>query len=105
HLFGDERYKYRGELVHVEGQLLRLVRYDPPASLRDDGATDLYEAWVFPEGHHGPPYCVVFAEKPSDLPLKEVFEQGPWVAGDAYFFKRYKYQAGDAWRLAPLLIG
>jgi hypothetical protein len=26
HLFGPERYKYRGELVHVEGRLKRLPR-------------------------------------------------------------------------------
>src|SRR5947208_3665903 len=36
HLFGPERAKYRGELVHVEGRLRLLRRYDPPESLPED---------------------------------------------------------------------
>src|SRR5439155_7593130 len=49
HLFGPERAKYRGELVHVEGRLRLLRRYDPPESLPEEveKITDLYEGWVF----------------------------------------------------------
>jgi hypothetical protein len=103
HLFGEERYKYRGELVHVEGRLKRLRRFDPTPALEADGYNDLYEAWVFPEPIGGNPYCVVFGELPSGLKPGEDLDR--WVSSDAYFFKLYRYQAADGWRRAPLLIG
>jgi hypothetical protein len=105
HLFGPERAKYRGELVHVEGRLRLLRRYDPPDTLRDEAQriTDLYEGWVFIEDYGQNPYCVVVSELPGGLKPAEKLDLP--VAVDAYFFKRYLYGARDGRRLAPLLIG
>jgi hypothetical protein len=105
HLFGPERWKYRGELVHVEGRLRLLRRYDPPESLPDDAdkITDLYEGWVFIEEYGQNPYCVVVSALPGDLKPAEKLDVP--VEVDAYFFKRYLYGARDGRRLAPLLIG
>jgi len=105
HLFGPERSKYRGELVHVEGRLRLLRRYDPPESLPDDPdrITDLYEGWVFIEDYGQNPYCVVASVLPEGLKPAEKLDVP--VEFDAYFFKRYMYGARDGRRLAPLLIG
>jgi hypothetical protein len=105
HLFGPERAKYRGELVHVEGRLRLLRRYDPPDTLRDGAwhISDLYEGWVFIEDYGKNPYCVVVTELPGGLKPAEKLDLP--VAVDAYFFKRYLYGARDGRRLSPLLIG
>jgi len=105
HLFGPERWKYRGELVHVEGRLRLLRRYDPPESLSDDPdkITDLYEGWVFIEEYGQNPFCVVASVLPDGLKPAEKLDVP--VEVDAYFFKRYLYGARDGRRLAPLLIG
>lgn len=103
HLFGEERYKYRGELVHVAGRLKRLRRFDPTPALEADGFPDLYEAWVFPEPSGGNPYCIVVSELPAGLKPGEDLDRR--VSCDAYFFKLYRYQAADGWRRTPLLIG
>jgi hypothetical protein len=105
HLFGPERWKYRGELVHVEGRLRLLRRYDPPESLPDDAdkITDLYEGWVFIEDYGQNPYCVVASALSDGLKPAEKLDVP--VEVDAYFFKRYLYGARDGRRLAPLLIG
>jgi hypothetical protein len=103
HLFGAERYKYRGEPVHVEGRLKRLRRFDPTPALAADGYHDLYEAWVFPDSSSGNPICVVVSERPAGLTPGEDLDRH--VSADAYFFKLYRYEAGDGWRRAPLLIG
>jgi hypothetical protein len=105
HLFGPERWKYRGELVHVEGRLRLLRRYDPPESLPDDPdkITDLYEGWVFIEEYGQNPFCVVASVLPDGLKPAEKLDVP--VEVDAYFFKRYLYGARDGRRLAPLLIG
>lgn len=105
HLFGPERWKYRGELVHVEGRLRLLRRYDPPESLPDDAEkiTDLYEGWIFIEDYGQNPYCVVASGLPDRLIPGEKLDVP--VEVDAYFFKRYLYGARDGRRLAPLLIG
>jgi hypothetical protein len=105
HLFGPERSKYRGELVHVEGRLRLLRRYDPPESLPDDAEkiNDLYESWVFIEDYGQNPYCIVVSVLPDGLKPAEKLDVP--VKVDAFFFKRYMYGARDGRRLAPLLIG
>jgi hypothetical protein len=91
-------------VVHFEGRLKRLVRYDPPKSTKLDGLKDQYEGWMFdPDNYGANPVCVVFTHLPSGLePGDKLNVHG---AFDGYFFKRYRYKAGDGWRDAPLLIG
>jgi hypothetical protein len=107
HLFQEPR-KYRGTVVHFEGRLRRVRRYDPPLMLSQLGVRDLYEGWMFDLEHHGGnPICLVFTDLPPGLTVGEDL-QGR-VAFDGYFFKKYRYQAGDTGpgqaREAPLLIG
>ncbi|OAI39749.1 hypothetical protein AYO40_05510 [Planctomycetaceae bacterium SCGC AG-212-D15] len=108
--------KYRGEVVHVEGTLARIRRFDPTTFGREAGITDEYEAWVFDSKQYGAnPICLYVTEVPSEI--KEKIERGEAerlllpVKFDGYFFKRYRYKTGernnnkDVWRDAPLLIG
>ena len=50
-----------------------------------------------------PAPAVAVAAKPAGLTPAEDLDR--WVSCDAYFFKLYRYEAADAWRRAPLLIG
>jgi hypothetical protein len=102
--FFEEPDKYRGEIVHVEGTLRRLRRFDPDKLTAQEGVRDLYEGWLFNSQLYGMhPICLVFSSLPPGLTLGE--NVNITVAFDGYFFKRYRYQAGDKWRDAPLLIG
>jgi hypothetical protein len=104
HLF-EEPAKYRGEVVHFRGRLKRVRRFDAPSFVRK--SYDLpyaYEGWLFdPEVSGANPVCVVFTELPAGVRVAEECDQR--VTFDGYFFKRYRYYAGDGWREAPLLIG
>lgn len=103
-LFDADRAKYRGEIVHVEGRLKRLNWIGSNADLEREGVKDLYEAWIFPPDYFSNPTCVIVTELPPGLkPAEEI--PGVWASFDGYFFKRYKYKAVDAARLAPLAIG
>ena len=103
-LYEPGRAKYRGEIVHVEGRLKRVNWIGSNADLESGGVKDLYEAWIFDEAYFSNPTCVIVTELPPNLkPAEDI--QGTWAAFDGYFFKRYKYKAVDATRLAPLAIG
>ena len=102
HLF-EEPEKYRGQIVHVEGRLKRLRKFDAARIAAREGVPVLYEAWVFDESLFYNPFCVVVTELPQSIQAGENLDYQ--VAFDGYFFKRYRYQAGDGLRDAPLLIG
>ncbi len=110
-LFGPDRVKYRGQLVHIEGRLRLLRKLELPSTLQGmmEGLNELYEGWILdlPSGGF---YCVVCSELPPGLKPAEEIDRP--VTADAYFFKRYEYetreraaQGGQVRRLAPLLIG
>jgi hypothetical protein len=104
HLF-EEPHKYRGEVIHVEGRLKRVRRFDTHGFVRNTYDMPYeYEGWLFDPVLYGAnPLCVVFTELPPGIAVKE--EMDVRVSFDGYFFKRYRYKAADAWRDAPLLIG
>ena len=102
HLF-EEPNKYRGQVVHIEGRLKRLRRFDAPRMAVKQGVPVIYEGWIFGDAYGSNPYCVIATAVPDSIPLGETVEQ--LVSFDGYFFKRYRYKAGDGWRNAPLLIG
>jgi hypothetical protein len=102
--FFEEADKYRGEIVRVEGVLRRVRRFDPDRLTRKEGVHHVYEGWLFnPKLYGTNPLCLVFTELPPNLHVGEAL--GVPAAFDGFFFKRYRYQAGDKWRDAPLLIG
>ena len=102
HLFEEPR-KYRGQLIHVEGRLKRLRKFDANRAAVKAGVSNIYEGWIFGDLSFANPYCVIASELPADISPGEDFEQR--VAFDGYYFKRYRYKSGDGWRDAPLLIG
>ena len=102
--FFEEPDKYRGEIVHVDGFLRRVRRFDPDRLTRKEGVRDLYEGWLFnPQLYGANPICMVFTELPPGLQPGEALNVP--VAFDGFFFKRYRYDAAGKWREAPLLIG
>jgi hypothetical protein len=101
HLF-EEPSKYRGQVVHIEGRLGRLRRFEAPRLAAQQGVPVLYEGWIFGDAYFSNPYCVIATDN-LNLPLGETLNHR--VSFDGYFFKRYRYKAGDGWRDAPLLIG
>src|SRR5262249_39498868 len=102
HLF-EEPEKYRGEVVHYQGRLKRVRQFDAPEFIRDYLPV-IYECWLFDLKVYGAnPLGVLVTELPRGVPVKEQLDIP--VTVDGYFFKRWRYQAGDGWRDAPLLIG
>jgi hypothetical protein len=102
-LMSSERPKFRGDLVHVEGRLIRLVKLAADAELQKEGVAELYEGRVREEGNINP-VGVIVSELPADLKPGEKLSR--FVAIDGYFFKLYRYTDADGnERRAPLLIG
>jgi hypothetical protein len=101
----SEPERHRGQVVHLEGRLKRIVRYDPPKSTLLDGLKDQYEGWMFdPENLGANPVCLVFTHLPAGLEPGDKLNVS--VAFDGYFFKRYRYRSAEGKvRDAPLLIG
>ncbi len=107
HLFLEPR-KYRGEVVSIEGRLKRVRRFDAPQMLWQVNLRDVYEGWLFVDEYGHNPVCMVFTDLPPGLAVAERMEHSVRFSG--YFFKKYRYKAGDSdgpneWRDAPLLIG
>jgi hypothetical protein len=108
-----EPKKYRGEVIHIQGKLGRLARLDPPGPAVARGVTDLFEAWIFYDAQHINPFCALFTELPPQLrPFlgeKHLSEKKIDVSFDGYFYKRFRYIAGDSKpgsaRDAPVFIG
>jgi hypothetical protein len=102
HLF-EEPEKYRGEVVRFRGRLKRVRRFDAPRKVRDE-IPAVYECWMFDPVLYGAnPLCAIVTELPDAVPVRE--EQDIPATVEGYFFKKYRYRAGDGWRDAPLLIG
>jgi len=109
HIYGEPA-RYRGQVIHVEGRLLRLKRYAPPDEALEAGVSNLYEAWIHPEEFGAVPYVVILpAWTPGlseDLLTKDKIEQYIRVSVDAYFFKKWLYPNRDGREVeAPFLIG
>jgi hypothetical protein len=102
HLF-EEPQKYRGQVIHLEGRLRMLRRFDPPKMTDKEGITDLYEAWILDRTYTGNPYCVILSEIPASIQPGNKLDE--FVSFDGFFFKRYRYEASGKWHDAPLLIG
>ena len=94
---------YRGQVIHVEGRLKRLRQFDAPRPAAAEGVAIVYEGWIFAEEYFSNPYCVLVTQLPPGLGPAEKMERQ--ATFDGYFFKRYRYRAGDGLREAPLLIG
>jgi hypothetical protein len=97
--------RFRGQVVHYEGRLRRLVWVPASHYMESQGVKEYYEGWIFdPEVRGANPMCVVFTDLPKGLRPGEGLDQR--VSFDGYFFKLYGYKAGDdKWHACPMLIG
>jgi hypothetical protein len=97
--------KYRGKVIHLEGQLRRVRKYDNvPQGARDKGVLELYEGWIQLPTLKSHPVCVVFPILPDGL--KPAEHMNRWVAFDGYLIYLYRYRSGKDQDLnTPLLIG
>lgn len=115
-LYTNGRLTYKLELLGFEGWLRRLRKAEPTETMKASGITDLYEAWVFPDGSADAALCVFVTELPPGLApqtsLKDTLSQRVSVAG--YFFKLLRYESGmksreevgkNLTRRAPVLMG
>ena len=103
HLLSPEAFKYRGDVVFVEGRLKRVRNIKPTAVLEADGVKHLFEAWVFSETHREYAWCLLLTELPPDIPVAENLDRPVSFAG--YFYKVYRYPTPDGTRRSPLLVG
>ncbi len=94
--------QHRGELVGLKLSVRRTASF--PAPRNSAGAKTVYEAWGVTDESRGNFYCLVFYDKPPELPIHpDVHEEVQFVG---YFHKLLTYQDPlDKTRWAPLLIG
>ena len=99
---GEAPEKHRGELVGLKLSVRRTVSFAAPQN--SAGAKTVYEAWGVTDESRGNFYCLVFYDKPPELPIHpDVHEEVQFVG---YFHKLLTYQDPlDKTRWAPLLIG
>ncbi|MBX7103951.1 MAG: hypothetical protein K1X57_07710 [Gemmataceae bacterium] len=102
-MLGPDSAKYRGEVVIVEGRLKRIRDLGPTRALEADGVKHLYEAWVFSEIYREYSYCVLLTDLPAGIPVSEQLDRRVTLAG--FFYKIYRFRAGDGYRIAPLIVG
>jgi hypothetical protein len=90
----DHPEAYRGRRVTIRGRLERAFRQGAVGSF-----PPLVEAWIFSPA--GDPLCVVYPRADE----MGVPEPGRPVRFTGTFLKTVRYPAGDADRLAPLIVG
>ncbi len=111
-LFAKSRADYRFELIQFSGRLKRLKKIEPNNYLKENGVTELYEAWIFP-ANGTDPLCWILTEKPAGIEPREEYNPSYPVKGSGYFFKLFEYQSKEPsektkgnflTRRAPLMV-
>lgn len=114
HARRDLSYRYiyedyeelQGQLILVEGTLVRLWRHEPDRRMKKDGIADHYEGWVVDKKPSAEPltYCVIFTELPPGIEVGDSVSHPVRFAG--YYFKRYRVRNAQQKPFdAPLLVG
>lgn len=93
--------KYRGQLVELKLHVRRILSHEAPKN--SAGVDRVYELWGWTDESRSHPYVVVVAELPPGL--SEGADLYDDVMFRGYFLKVLRYEAADAQRGAPLLIG
>jgi len=101
---------YHGKLITLTGHIRKLIRV--PAGANDEAIETVYEAWLYTANSQHHPAVIITTSVPAEL-LREVerlkSRNRPVViegiSATGYFFKMYGYQAHDAPRFAPLVLG
>ncbi len=95
---------HHGKLVTLTGHLRRLLAM--PAGKNDHGIDTLYEAWLYTDDSQQHPAVVVCTSVPDGMldafNARELLDH---VSVTGYFFKMFGYDAKDARRFAPMILG
>lgn len=95
--------RYRGDILHVEGNLISLREIPAGAALEKAGIGRLYEARIVEPSVHALPTTVIFSELPKGLAPGTATNLA--IACDGYFFKRHRYKGDDGVeRMAGVVI-
>lgn len=94
---------WTGKMVTLTGRVRKIVEYPP--SEDDLGLGVLYEIWLYTDDSQRNPAVYVCTSKPKNIPSTDGTNVIENVTISGYFFKRYRYTAEDAHRLAPMLLG
>lgn len=94
--------KHRGKLIGMKVSLRRSLAHDEVKN--SAGAKQVYEAWGVTNESRTGLYCLVFYDKPPELPISpSIHEEAQFVG---YFLKLFAYDdAMDKTRWAPILVG
>jgi len=96
--------EYRGQPIHIEGALTRLVLVEVPKGKGEFGIERFYEAWIFTDNQSEIPSVVLFTDLPPGLSPSDGLNES--VSIDAYFFKLLAYRNRDGkGRGAPMFVG
>ena len=107
HLF-QEPHNYRGDVVHFEGKMKRLRKLDPPPMAAQAGVKNYYEGFLYADLLEKDPVFFIVTDLPQGLEPGD--HQDVKVGFSGYFYKIFRYKAGDTDktkmdRLAPLCMG
>jgi hypothetical protein len=95
---------YRGRVLHIEGRLLRLRKWDKiPKDAQEKGVKEVYEGWIALPLRGSHPVCVLFPILPEGLEPAEQVDRD--VSFDGYLICLYRYRSGKGDLDTPLLIG
>lgn len=91
---------YRGELVTIQGTVVRAHRLDAPKN--DRGIESYYQIWIRPADNQHFPMVAYVLHLPDGFPLGMEVAEDMEITG--FFFKRWAYLAGDTVRTAPVVL-
>jgi hypothetical protein len=93
---------YRGIPIHLEGTLLKTLAHEQ-FNEKIAPKKRVLEVWFSTPESRPFPYVVMVEDPPPGLVVG--FDQNERIIVDAYFLRLLRYDAGDAPRAAPLLVG
>lgn len=96
--------RYRGEVVRVQGRMMKLRKYDVTEAAKGHGFKFMYEAWIFGPTPGANPFCVFFPIAPAGIEPAEKMDRKVTFYG--YFLTDFKYDSEGGVKVeTPLLVG
>ncbi|WP_437228916.1 hypothetical protein SH661x_001154 [Planctomicrobium sp. SH661] len=99
--FWERADKSRGKLFTLRLHIRRVLSHEAPEN--SAGVKRVYELWGVTDESRGHPYVVITSDLPPSIP--EGADVGAEAVFTGYFMKVLGYEASDAKRGAPLLVG